>query len=162
MDVDGVVCPVGGRTAWGDDIVTGNVFGPVYTSPALCARLDALAERPDVTGWWLTSWPESMRSSLTLLPGRGWLTINPETVDEAHPDRWWKLEALRLWLDAHCEVTSIAWCDDHLNPERAEAVRRWLGQRGIPSLLVSPPTATGLTPRHLDALQAWAEPDFRR
>jgi hypothetical protein len=32
FDVDGVVSPVHGHTAWGDDVVAGNVFGPAYTS----------------------------------------------------------------------------------------------------------------------------------
>ena len=46
MDVDGVVAPVHGKTAWGDDVVAGRLFGPVLVSPTLCARLD---EHPEIT-----------------------------------------------------------------------------------------------------------------
>ena len=48
VDVDGVVSPVHGHTAWGDDVVAGHVFGPVRVSPAMCARLDEIAELPNL------------------------------------------------------------------------------------------------------------------
>ena len=48
LDVDGVLSPVHGRTAWHDDVEAGNVFGPVLVSPALCARLERLATLPGV------------------------------------------------------------------------------------------------------------------
>src|SRR4051812_18450683 len=43
VDVDGVVSPVHpSGTTWGDEVVAGQVFGPVLVSPRLCAHLDAL------------------------------------------------------------------------------------------------------------------------
>lgn len=46
LDVDGVVSPVFGHTAWGDDIVAGHLFGPVFVSPTMCQPLDRLAAHP--------------------------------------------------------------------------------------------------------------------
>ena len=54
VDVDGVVSPVHGATAWGDDVDGGMRHTPV--SPLLNGRLDALGDRPDVLPMWLTSW----------------------------------------------------------------------------------------------------------
>jgi hypothetical protein len=34
VDVDGVISPVHGLTEWGDDVVAGNVFGPVLVPRA--------------------------------------------------------------------------------------------------------------------------------
>lgn len=155
VDVDGVVSPVGGHTAWGDDVVAGDVFGPVYTSPTMCARLDRLAEQPGVTCWWLTSWPEQMRTAVAPFPGRAWPAINIE-ADLPHASRWWKLEALRQWLESHDEVTSLAWCEDHLSAPRAEVTRRWLAQLGVEPMLVAPQTSIGLTPHDLAELETWA------
>ena len=65
VDIDGVVSPVHGETAWGDDTGAGHAFGPIAVSRAMCARLDALAETDDLSCWWLTSC--GVRSL-----GRGW------------------------------------------------------------------------------------------
>ena len=70
MDVDGVVAPVHGTTAWGDDVVGGRLFGPVLVSPTPCARLDVIAAAPDVTGFWLTDRPPEARARMDPLPGR--------------------------------------------------------------------------------------------
>ena len=155
VDVDGVISPINGHTAWGDDVIAGDVFGPVYTSPAMCAQLDELARLPDLTCWWLTSWSQQMRDATSPFPGRDWPAIEDGTADEP-PSRWWKLQALRHWLAAHPQVTSLARCEDHLSPEGAAVVRRWLALRGVDSLLIPPDTQVGLTPRHLIELQAWA------
>ena len=71
VDIDGVVSPVHGRTAWGDDVTAGNVFGPVLVSPGLCARLDDLAQTPGLSCWWLTSWSVKMRAAMRPFPGPG-------------------------------------------------------------------------------------------
>jgi hypothetical protein len=159
VDVEGVVSPVHGHTAWGDDVVAGNVFGPVYTSPAMCRRLDELALVPGVSCWWLTSWTPQMRARMDPFPGRDWPVVADQPSVGSGPGRgrWWKPEALEAWLARHGDVTAIAWCDDHLRPgARAAAVRRRLASRGVDALLIAPDTAVGLTPDHLAALTAWA------
>ena len=161
VDVDGVVAPVGGHTVWGDDVVAGDVFGPVLTSPSLCERLDRLADAPGVACWWLTSWSAQMRAGMTPFPGRAWPTIGEgrgEVPQRPGSARWWKLAALRRWLGSHSEVTSLAWCEDQLSGRDAEVVRRWLALRGVESLLLVPATAVGLTPSHLAMLDAWSVP----
>jgi hypothetical protein len=154
VDVDGVVSPIGGHTAWGDDVVAGDVFGPVYTSPTMCARLDRLAAQPGVTCWWLTSWSEQMRTAVAPFPGRSWVDFG--TAEEPlPPSRWWKLQALQQWLGSHDEIRSLAWCEDHLSPSRTEVTKRWLTHRGVESLLIAPDTSVGLTPHDLADLETW-------
>ncbi len=73
VDVDGVISPVHGHTAWGDDVVAGHVFGPVLVSPAMCARLDQIAASPNLLCGWLTSWSVEMRTAMNRsqdAPGR--------------------------------------------------------------------------------------------
>src|SRR3954468_20938219 len=72
VDVDGVVSPVHGHTAWGDDELAGNVLGPVLVSPSMCAQLEALTSRAGVSGWWLTSWSAETRVAIRPFPGRMW------------------------------------------------------------------------------------------
>lgn len=156
FDVDGVVSPVHGRTAWGDDVVAGNVFGPVLTSPALCARLDGLTRAvPGLSCWWLTSWTAEMRADMNPFCGRDWPVIAEQPVP-APRRSWWKLKALDRWLADEPEVAALAWCDDHLRPPARDAsVRRRLMRHRIRVLLLAPDPAQGLTPSDLDSLTAW-------
>ena len=156
IDVDGVVSPVRPLTpTWGDEVVAGNVLGPVLVSPMLCARLDALASLPDVLPGWLTSWDPEMRAAMDPWPGRNWPDIGNLTEAPSGPG-WWKRTALETWLDTHPQVTAVAWCDDDLRsaPRRA-AIRRRLAARGLNALLIAPSTTEGLTPTHLRTLTAW-------
>ena len=156
MDVDGVVSPVGGLgTAWGDDVVAGDVFGPVLVSPTLCARLDALSQVPGVSCVWLTSWSAAMRASLHPFPGRDWQVVADATGARSPERDWWKFDALEAWLDWHPEVRALAWCDDHLAGGRLPAVRRGLRAREVRPLLLAPRTEVGLTPAHMGRLDAW-------
>lgn len=158
LDVDGVVSPVGDTpTSWGDDVLAGHLFGPVMVSPTLCTKLDALAATPDVSCWWLTSWTTPMRESMHPFPGRDWpsLAEGPQTAETE--GGWWKLQALDAWLRSHPELTSVAWCDDHLRADHRVAAQRRLAARGVPALLLAPKTRVGLTPAHLRRLQEWTQ-----
>lgn len=172
VDVDGVVSPVrGAGTVWGDEVVAGNVFGPVLVSPTLCARLDALDEVDGVRCWWLTSWTQEMRAAMDPFPGRGWPTIAeppwvPTEIREADPSaplpparraRWWKLNAVEAWLLQRPEIDAVAWCDDHLRGGRPAATRRRLAARGVDLLTIAPQVDVGLTPRHVQQLREWVE-----
>lgn len=97
-----------------------------------------------------------MRAGLHPFPGRDWpvLTGPPDVL--ASERRWWKLDVVESWLDGHPEVGAFAWCDDHLLGGRPAAVRRRLTPRGLQPLLLTPRTEVGLTPAHLDRLEAWA------
>jgi hypothetical protein len=157
VDVDGVVSPVHGRTAWGDDVICGNVFGPVFVSPQLCARLDALDARDGVRCWWLTSWSGSMRAAMSPFPGRRWPVIADGTGPAVSTGRrWWKLSALETWLACQPALRAVAWCDDHLTPgSRQRAVHRAASARGVAVLAICPNTAVGLTPGNLARLETW-------
>jgi hypothetical protein len=150
VDVDGVVSPVHGHTVWGDDQKAGNVFGPAFVSPAMCARLDLLASR--VPCWWLTSWDQEMRDAMYPFPGRDWptLAVQPQSVGRS----WWKWEAVKAWLSQHPRLQSVVWCDDHLGSgTRRARVRSQLQQRGLHVLLIAPQTSVGLTPDHLAQIE---------
>lgn len=129
VDVDGVVSPVHGATAWGDDVDGGMRHTPV--SPLLNGRLDALGDRPDVLPMWLTSWGSEMRSGMRF-PGADWPALahqwpwsGPPVYDAAAArkragDRWadhnwWKWWSLDSWLDHHPDIDTVVWCDDHLS-----------------------------------------------
>lgn len=155
VDVDGVVSPVHGRSRWGDDLVAGQLFGPVFVSPALCARLDLLDRAPDLSCCWLTSWSAAMRARMDPFPGRAWPVIAEQDDVPVTGRAWWKLTALEAWLDCHPEIGALAWCDDDIRGGRLPAVRRRLATRGLASLLLTPRVTVGLTPAHLDVLEAW-------
>lgn len=164
LDVDGVVSALSAHPdelPWGDETFVGTVLGPVWVSPQLCDRLDALDRIPGVSCWWLTSWTAEMRASMTTFPGRNWASI----VEPVHAalavgssrTRWWKLVALEAWLDTHREVSSVAWCDDQIRGGRIAAAKRTLTTRGIPTpLLITPTAHRGLTPSDLECLEEWA------
>lgn len=152
LDVDGVVSPVYGRTAWGDDVVAGQLFGPVFVSPKMCARLEVIANRPDLSPWWLTMWTGDMRAAVDPFPGRRWPSIPTQPYHVAGRT-WWKRVALEAWLAGHPQVRTLVWCDDHLRASaRSRAIRRWLEDRGLDALLIAPDIAVGLTPEHLDRI----------
>jgi hypothetical protein len=166
VDVDGVVSPVHGVTRWSDDVVVGNVFGPVHVSPALNAHLDALARVPGVQCLWLTSWSPEMGASMDAFPGRAWAALNPgDTSTSART--WRKLEALEQWLVRHATggrgataaaspVGSVVWLDDDLrHGARKAACRRRLDALGVDSLLVVQRVNEGLTPQQMLQVGEW-------
>lgn len=139
VDVDGVVSAVNpSEPTWGDEVVVGNVFGPVRVSPTLCERLDDLASRPGVRCWWLTSWTVGMRADMETFPGRDWPVIVEQSDMPAAGVLWWKLAAVEQWLDSHPEIGHLAWCDDHLRGGRPSAVRRRVARHVSPPLLITP------------------------
>jgi hypothetical protein len=155
VDIDGVVSPVHGHTEWGDDVVVGNVFGPVLVSPRMCAALEDIANQPGVQPAWLTSWTPEMRAAMSPFPGRTWPTV-PSLAPRRVGRRWWKQVALEAWIDRRPSITAVCWLDDELKaPSRAAAARRHLENRRISTLLVAPATTRGITPTHIESISAW-------
>lgn len=112
-------------------------------------------------------------------PGRTW----PELLSEPNdPDLdWWKWAALCRWLDAHPELSRVAWCDDHLtdadlaelqpphhpaaraadnldDPYGRAVIYAELARRHIDVRLLAPRTTRGLTPADLAVLAAFLPP----
>ena len=119
-------------------------------------ELDRAAARPGVTAVWLTDWHPDARARMAPFPGPDWPAIDrPQVAGGGRT--WWKLPALERWLHEHQEIRTVAWCDDHLrHGARKAAARRRLAQLDVDLLPVVPRTDTGLTPAHLDQLDAWA------
>lgn len=171
LDVDGVVSPLDGVSEWGDDVTAGFLFGTVRVSPTLCSRLDQFGGCSIVECWWLTSWTASMRLEMHPFPGREWPALadpkdpdvyrgKPSLLFEGEP--WWKWEAIDRWLATGGAPAGLIWCDDHLSgPDNTwllhDLVKEELDGRGVPSLLVVPQRALGLTPSHLDQITAWVQ-----
>jgi len=125
MDVDGVVSPVHGKSEFGDDVVAGHLFGPVYVSATVCRDLDQLSAQPGATFVWLTDWRTDMRAAMNPFPGHDWdTTADPDdgrrdaivrAGDRWGEMPWWKWWALDVWLDTHPQIRRLVWCDDHLS-----------------------------------------------
>ena len=174
LDVDGVVSPIHGPTAWGDDQIAGYLSEPVLVSPTLTRRLDSLAGRPDVTAAWLTGWPASARRRLLGFPGRDWPDIGLTPTGRLTNDTgaWWKPAVLRDWLDSSGpQVRRLVWCDDYIVPNLAHLSPLTAGGNGqdeppfvasptlettlgaTAALLIAPATNLGLTPTDLDRIE---------
>lgn len=167
LDVDGVVSPIPGPTAWGDDVVSGHLFGPTITSPRMCNRLDWLVSlSPILQGMWLTDWSPRMRAEMNPLPGRDWPAVADPVVgfdrgrewagDRWQSCTWWKWWALHEWISTHPEIERVVWVDDHLRPQRLANFdidfRAEFEDLGVESVLRAPDTATGLTPEQFDEI----------
>jgi len=161
LDVDGVVSPVHGVTAWGDDVDGGPAIGQVLVSPTLNAALDAIGSQPSVLPVWLTSWDPEMRAGMRF-PGKAWADIGGPAISQLDPAAgWWKWILLDSWLDRHPAVDALVWCDDHLdqafsddvlngpNPTRKTTASASLAHRGIRKLLIRPDATVGLTPHDI-------------
>lgn len=189
MDVDGVVSPVHGKTLFGDDVVAGHLFGPVHVSPTVCRELDQLSARPGATFVWLTDSRTDMRAAMNPFPGQDWDTIaDPDdglqdaivhAGDRWGEMPWWKWWALDVWLDAHPEIRTLVWCDDHLsrpaNSEEGEEPQptpgrtrgqmavTYLAERGVHAVPIAPNSAHGLTRDDLELIRrAFNEHTSRR
>lgn len=158
LDVDGVVSPVDGATAWADDVDAGHLIGQVLVSPTLNAALDGIGNNSAVLPVWLTSWDREMRAGMRF-PGAAWADIDAPAGSQ--PDQaasWWKWVLLDSWLERNPAINAVVWCDDHLDrpftdddPSDQSSTREAiasarLAQRGIRALLIRPDTTVGLTP----------------
>lgn len=162
VDVDGVVSPLHGDTAWTDDTEVGDLFGPVVISPALAAHLDALNAIPDVTCMWLTDWTPEMRARMRTFPGSDWPWL--ERQDRPSASRsWWKFAALHSWLSNLSNRTprteffdSLAWLDDDLDTRTIRAACRRLLRPLISDVfMIAPQPSTGITPAEMVQAGEW-------
>ena len=156
LDVDGVVSPfaVQGRTGWGSEwaLADAGVLEVAF-APELVAKLNALSKMPGARFVWLTTWeqlaPEFLCPAIKL-DGRDWPVLS-SAGHELSPD-WWKLDAIRRDVAGN-PADRLVWMDDQLDHEpRALAWAEALGGR---MLHISPDPRKGLTPEHLDAVEAF-------
>lgn len=156
LDVDGVVSPfaVQGRTGWGSEwaLADAGVLEVAF-APELVAKLNVLSRRPGARFVWLTTWerlaPEFLCPAIKL-DGRDWPVLS-SAGRELSPD-WWKLDAIRGDVARH-PADRLVWLDDQLDNEpRALA---WADAWGGRMLHISPDPRKGLTPDHLDAVEAF-------
>lgn len=167
IDFDGVVSPIRGRTAWGDDVVAGESLGLIVVSPTMCSELNRLADYTNVDALWLTDWSEEARARLNPIPGATWSAIaNPETGHSTAMRwagkrwdllPWWKWWVLDEWLSIRGGITHLAWIDDHLDRRLNSAHSYDLGAaiaaRGPQPMLMAPDKQVGLTPTQLGLVE---------
>lgn len=167
VDVDGTLSPVHGVTPgpWSDEVVVGDVFGPVHMSPSLARHLEGLAVVPGVQCVWLTSWSPEMRSGMRSFPGSSWPSLSPDPPLSGRT--WWKLTMLERWVAESNQsadgrgdprVGSVVWLDDDLrHGARRGACERRLDQLGVELLMVAPRTAVAVTPREMLEVGEWVK-----
>jgi len=181
FDVDGVIAPIGGPTAWGDDVTVGDPEHQLFLSPSMCAAIDRLDGSHAVGCYWLTDWTYKMRHDTTLLPGREWPMIAEPLAGVTRAEEWagewwdavpwWKWWALDEWLTHYRGVRRLVWIDDGLadykhnledaRPTTSPARRAWTLENalrtgaGLDVLLLSPDKRTGLRPLDLEIIEYW-------
>jgi hypothetical protein len=155
VDIDGVI------SLWGFDSNTRpagafhNVDGVIHFLSADAGKhLLGLRDRFDLV--WCSGWEEKANEHLPralALPG-----ALPFLSFARSPGRGrghWKLAA----IEAHAGPRrALAWIDD----AHDEACHAWAARRAAPTLLVATTPAVGLSARHVDELNAWAETTRRR
>lgn len=156
LDVDGVINPYGaqGRTGWGSDWALADAgILDVAFAPELVRRLNALAARSALRCVWLTTWermaPELLCPAI-MLDGGAWPVLSGARRD--HGGSWWKLDAIRRDVARH-PADRLVWLDDQLDHEPQALA--WAEAWGARMLHISPDPRCGLTPRHLDAVEAF-------
>lgn len=137
LDVDGVLNAVTSKRtpAWGwgeSEVVKVNGFQIRY-SPAMIARLNALAE--SVQFFWLTTWlsdaPRLLCPQLGL-DGEAWPVLDAEEPPGAP---WWKLTAIRDHVNATAPE-QVFWIDDDISFDHM--AKEWIAAE---------PRVTGISPR---------------
>ena len=142
LDVDGVVSPFHEPPdTWGDwTRARGGGFCQ------LSRRMgDALAALP-ARRMWLTTWEEAANE--IICPALGWEPLPVVDRRMVPENPWWKLNAIIRFLEVN--GGPFIWVDDDIATE--EHVHGSLANyaRDIPHLVISPDTATGITPEMVD------------
>lgn len=158
LDVDGVVNAR--HPAWDQPYAQGHAFvdGVTYRlqwAPALTRYIKAVHKRRAAEVRWATTWVDHVHQveRLLRLPAfhtafRG-LGTSPAV---SAPER--KIDAALHVVEV--ERRPLIWTDDDAIPPAGE-VRRRLEEAGVPVLLLAPDPFEGLTPRHLDVIDAFLE-----
>ncbi|AYR01579.1 hypothetical protein PP639_gp079 [Arthrobacter phage Seahorse] len=164
LDVDGVLNAVSKRTpslkisGW-ENWRTKRVNGwPILFSPDMVAALNELAERPDVTFKWLTTWTDDAAKVLSPaigIDGQNWAALHGDQHAWGGKRGWWKLDAIRD--DAQpADGQRYVWIDDDISAER-QAIE-WV--QGRPDVIaISPSTVQGLTRDDLEQVKAFIAAD---
>ncbi|UYL86634.1 phosphatase [Arthrobacter phage RadFad] len=159
LDVDGVLNAVSKRTPklnitgwemWQTKPVNG---WPILFSPEMIAALNEMADDPDVTFKWLTTWTDDAAKVLSPaigINGQKWPVLHGEQHGWRGRD-WWKLKAIREDVEAS-DGGRFVWIDDDISAE-SEAID-WIKSRDD-VLALSPFTVQGLTRNDLDAAKAF-------
>ena len=160
LDIDGVINA--DAPMWGDTVVvqvTEN-YGAGYKvrhkvtySPILVAAIDSLRVEFDVELVILSTWLENaaifqMQKKLNAFRGSRWLNIPARGGRQQELPDMWKVD--QLIGDLGDDPGPFIWVDDDEVPEHRQFVSN---MTDLPSLLIAPNSAHGLTQQHLAAMQ---------
>jgi hypothetical protein len=157
LDVDGVVNAV----PWGDKKVHDGFndfcqticagFRITY-SPKMGERLAAL----DADIVWLTTWEQDDMANAWIAPLFGWDPLPIlHASDEWYRPGWWKSSILEKFI--RNDPRPFVWLDDDLSSEERRGGIDWVKDVNVPYLLISPQTANGLQPEHLDRVEEFID-----
>lgn len=169
LDVDGVLNAISSRgdgSAWRDwktgSADTPSGTWPILYSPTVVAAIREWHERALAEIRWLADWGDLANGDLRALLSLPEFPVVPAAATPP-PDRpwrqtdqrapWWKFDAVKA-LIAEEPGRPLLWVDDDLRFDRA--VAKWM-QENTTSLLVTPHTHLGLTPKHLRVMEQWLQ-----
>lgn len=162
LDVDGVINAVVGQRGKGDPSVwqdwqyasvlaTGHAW-PICYSPTVIDYLNQINRSGRAEIRWLTTWGAWAQGDLADQLHIDHFEVAGERDDfVSTSDGWWKrtvVEAVSLTTDA-----SLLWIDDDL--KFYTSAHNWARDSDI--AMISPSTGTGLTPKHLRAIDLFLE-----
>lgn len=162
LDVDGVlnaVTHVPDERVWRDYrsgfATAASRRWPITWSPTVVRAVRRVHETRAAEVLWLTTWDDHANGDLADLLGLPRLPLAGralETRAEA-PHGWWKLQVARR-IHEQDPDRPLLWTDDDLSYD-AEAAE-WISSRGLG---ISPHTACGLEPAHLEDIAAFVGHD---
>lgn len=153
LDVDGVLSPLGRPDPAVEWVAAdgGDYIGRVPVAKWLVERIVALHTGGLVEVRWLTSWEHD--AAEVLAPAVGLPAFPVHTAREHRAAPWWKQAVVEQHLANH--PGRVVWTDDQVRDEHRDELESSHPGR---SLVIAPAPRYGLTPEHLDAIEAFAAP----
>lgn len=152
LDVDGVINAMD-RTAkvWPEYTQLEARGYLLHYAPELVQTIALWHATRKVEVWWLTTWRHHANTHFAELWGLPQLTVANTNREYSVRDSWWKLPVAQRV--ARQTGRRIVWTDDDLRMDAG--AKQWVASRKNQVLGISPNPLYGLTPQHLDRIQAW-------
>lgn len=127
----------------------------IHYSPEMIQRIIDIANSGACEIRWLTTWEHAAVQNLAPMLGLPEFVVAGRAIDHVDHD-WWKFPCVMAFVETHPDVPVI-WADDDLRYYRpALELAQERGKTGH-MLAIAPRSYLGLTPNHLDHVDAFLE-----